>query len=360
MDKVNVLVLTRAHLPQEYLDHIVAADPRISVTDGTEQFLAELREAGKEGLLEDTFETRSNIAHGSHSHETQDDLDALLARADVIFGVMLRGLPFPENLLSRSPNLNWIHIGAAGVERYLASGIFDGNAVITNSRGVMAIPIAEHALAFIFMLAKNAPRLLENKRNRLWDPFATMELRNRTVGIIGLGAIGSEVGRLAKGIGMKVIATRRSAKVRESGVFGVDELYPPGDLLTILSESDYIVITVPLTEETRGMIGEAELRMMKPAAFLINIARGPIVDQPAIIKALKEGWIAGAGLDVFETDPLPPDSELWELPNAILSYHMAALADTHSKRSVGIFCENLRNYLAGEALINIVDKHQKY
>lgn len=187
-----------------------------------------------------------------------------------------------------------------------------------------------------------------------------MELRDRTVGIIGLGAIGGEVARLAKGIGMKVIATRRSATRRESGVFGVDELYPYLDLLQMLSESDLVVIAAPLTAETRGMIGEAELRAMRPTAYLINVARGPIINQSALIKALREGWIAGAGLDVFETEPLPPDSELWDLPNVILSSHMAGSTDRRSQRVLGLFCENLRRYLAGEQLLNVIDRQQGY
>ena len=207
MDKTNVLVLTRLRLRQGYLDDIAAVDSRVSVKDGTEQFVAELRRSGKYGPLVDYFESEVGHLRDLQFSEAQDDLDTLLAQADVIFGVLM----FPENLLSRAPRLKWIHIGGTGIDRYLTQGIFDGNVTITNSRGAVAIPIAEHALAFMLALAKNIPRLLDDKQNKRWEPFATMELRNRTVGIIGLGAIGSEVARLAKGIGMKVTATRKSA-----------------------------------------------------------------------------------------------------------------------------------------------------
>ena len=248
------------------------------------------------------------------------------------------------------------------MERYLPTGVFDSDVIVTNSRGATALPIAEHTLAFMFMLARDVPRLLAAKQNRRWERFYTLELNRRTVGIIGLGAIGKEVARLAKSVGMKVIATKRSVKKRESGVLGIDELYPRSELLQMLSESDFVVVAASLTEETRGMISEAELRAMKSVAYLINIARGEIVDQGTLIKALREGWIAGAGLDVFETEPLPADSELWGLPNVILSSHISSWTDMdrRSQRVVGLFCENLRRYLAGEQLLNLVDREKGY
>ncbi|MFC1870556.1 D-2-hydroxyacid dehydrogenase, partial [Chloroflexota bacterium] len=226
-------------------------------------------------------------------------------------------------------------------------------------RGAIASPMAEQVMCFIFALAKNVPHLLENKRHKQWERFMTMELYDRTVGIIGLGAVGGQVTRLAKGIGMRVIATEMAATRQGSNIWGVDELYPGHALLEMLPESDFVVVSAPLTTETRAMIGEKELRAMKPTAFLINVARGKLINEPVLIKALKEGWIAGAGLDVFETEPLPADSELWELPNVILSSHSSG-STANNPKLVGLFCQNLRRYLAGKQLINVVDKEKGF
>lgn len=352
---VNVLVVSKIGFHEGYLDDIAAVDPRISVKDVTPQFVAELHRQGKKGHFVDWLEKEAAQGHGQQGPGTED-LDTLLAQAEVIFGTLL----IPDDLPSRSPRLKWVHLGGAGIEHYEPSGVFEGNVTVTNSRGTAAVPIAEHTLAFMFMLAKNAPRVFSNKQDRRWERFDTMELRDRVVGIIGLGAIGGELARLAKGLGMKVIATRRSATRRESNVFGVDELYPRSELARMLSASDFVVIAAPITPETMRMIGEAELRIMKPTAYLINIARGQIVDESALVKALKEGWIAGAGLDAFEIEPLPGDSELWKLPNVILTSHMANATDTRSRRVVGLFCDNLRRYLAGEPLLNTIDRQKGY
>ena len=356
MDRLNVLIVSRQGLHPGYLEDITAVDPRISVKDGLKAFVTELQRKDRTGVLVDRLAAELNRERDRQVPDVEEDLNTMLAQAEVIFGELL----FPENLFSRAPRLKWIHIESTGIDRYLPTEIFDGNAIITSSRGAVAIPIAEHVLGFILMLAKNAPRLLSNKQKRRWDRFTNSELRGRTVGIIGLGTTGMEVARLAKGIGMKVIATKRSAPKRESNITEVDELYPHGDLYQMLSTSDFVVIAVPLTMETRKMIGVEELRLMKPTAYLINVARGQIVDQSALIRALREGWIAGAGLDVFETEPLPTDSELWELPNAILSCHIAGWSDKRSQRIIGLFCENLRRYLAGEQLLNVADRQKGY
>jgi len=156
-----------------------------------------------------------------------------------------------------------------------------------------------------------------------------------------------------------VIATRRSVTQRTPGEL-IDELLPPSELPALLADSDFVVLSVPLTKETRHLIGEAELRAMKPTGVLINIARGAVVDEAALVRALKEGWIGGAGLDVFEREPLPPESELWGMENVILSPHLSGGTEIYNQRAVGIFCENLRRYLAGERLLNLADAERGY
>ncbi len=352
MDKVNVLIVSGADLNRAYLENVAAVDPRISLKMGVKQFIEELRRKGGKDLLVDRLEEASSLWRDWQGNEGQD-LDTLLAQAEVIFGRVV----LPDNLLLRAPRLKWIHIQGAGLDAYMSTGIFDSNIMLTSGKGTMAVPMAEHALAFIFMLAKNAPRILGSKQRKRWERFMTLDIQQKVAGIIGLGTIGSEVARLARGVGMRVFAMDRFVTKREKSAFGVDEVFPPGELHQMLSQSDFVVISAALTAETTGMISEAELRVMKPTAYLINVARGKIVDQPALVRALKEGWIAGAGLDVFEAEPLPPDSELWELPNVILSYHMSGFTNSTRERDMELFCENLRRYLAGEQLLNIIDRN---
>jgi phosphoglycerate dehydrogenase-like enzyme len=159
---------------------------------------------------------------------------------------------------------------------------------------------------------------------------------------------------------LRVLAIRRSVESRMPGEAPVEELLPPSDLRYLLDESDYVVLAVPLTPESTRMIGEAELRAMKPSAVLINIARGPVIDEPVLIRALKERWIAGAALDVFEREPLPPDSQLWGLDNVLLTPHISGGTPRYMERAVDLFCDNLRRYLAGEPLRNVVDVTRGY
>lgn len=179
------------------------------------------------------------------------------------------------------------------------------------------------------------------------------------MGIVGLGSIGREVARLAKAFGMRVIATRRSAKLISRARY-VDILLPREHQIELLSDSDFVVLTLPLTPETRRLIGEKELRAMKSTAYLINVARGGIVDEEALIHALNARWIAGAGLDVFATEPLPADSRLWELPNVIFTPHIGGATEDYVLRATKVFHENLRRYLNGKKLLNVVDKKKGY
>jgi D-2-hydroxyacid dehydrogenase (NADP+) len=181
---------------------------------------------------------------------------------------------------------------------------------------------------------------------------------------VGLGAIGGYVAKLAKADGMRVLAIRRSARRRasgrEEGIADVDELLLPSDLFYLLSEADYVVVAVPLTRESRGLIGMRELQAMRPTARLINISRGAVIDEAALVRALKEGWMAGAALDVFEQEPLPSDSELWGMENVILTPHISGGTPVYMERAVELFCDNLRRYLAGEPLRNAVDIKRGY
>jgi phosphoglycerate dehydrogenase-like enzyme len=204
-----------------------------------------------------------------------------------------------------------------------------------------------------------------------WELFLPDELRSQTLGIIGYGSIGREIARLAKGFGMHILATKLDARHPEDNGYimpGIgdprgeipDRIYPRQATRSMLAECDYIVNTLPLTEKTHHFFDETLFKEMKPNAFLVNIGRGRVINEPDLIKALKKGWIAAAGLDVFETEPLPEDSPLWTMDNVILTPHVSGFTPHYDERATDLFAENLRRYLAGEKLLNLVNREQGY
>jgi len=280
----------------------------------------------------------------------------------------------PADLLSKAPKLRWLQLSSAGVNHLLDHPIMKSDVLITTTSGIHATPIAEYVFASMLAWSRRLLKMLYYQKRRewpkgRWDVFAGQELKRATLGIVGYGSIGREVGRLGKCFGMRVVATKR-CEMRDTGykLPGTgdpeaqvpDRIYLPEQLREMLSECDFVVISLPLTPETKGFIGEEELQAMKPSAYLINISRGGIVDEPALIKALQEGWIAGAGLDVFEEEPLPSNSPLYDLNNVILSPHVAGFSPHYDERASDLFAENLRRYLAGEELLNLVDKGAGY
>ena len=248
---------------------------------------------------------------------------------------------------------------SAGVNVVLNREIIESPVTLTNVSGIHATPIGEVVLQYMLMFVKRAPLHFQHKLERRWNRLTPTVLRSKTVGIVGLGSIGREVARLAKAFGMRVLATRRSAKQAGRTRY-VDMLLPPEKLKELLAESDFVVLALPLTPETSQIIGEDELRAMKSTAYLINIARGDVVDEEALTRALEENRIAGAGLDVFATEPLPPDSKLWELPNVILSPHVAGGMEDYVPRATEVFLENLARYTSGRKLLKAVDKNRGY
>jgi D-2-hydroxyacid dehydrogenase (NADP+) len=287
--------------------------------------------------------------------QAREKMDSILTDAEVLYGWIWH-LPF--NFLARAPRLKWIQVMSAGVDR-LAKEILQSRVLITNAGGVHAIPIGEFVLYLMLSLAKQAARCFAMKEEKSWKRFRAAVLHSQTVGIVGLGHIGREVARLAKGFGMKVIATRYAATKRGGSRY-VDQIYPRSRLQDLLAESDFVVLAIPLTAETKGLIGEAEFRAMKPRAYFINVARGEIVDEEALIRALEENRIAGAGLDVFATEPPPPESKIWTLPNVLYSPHVAGEIEDYERRATEILCENLRRFSAGKKLINLVDPKKGY
>ena len=231
---------------------------------------------------------------------------------------------------------------------------------ITNARGVFSRPIAEYVMLMILAVSRRLPSLLELQAERTWQPLESRELRDVTVGIVGLGSIGRAVGALATAFGCRVMATRRRPEAgtargrrgRRRAVLGslmLDRVLPPEQLPELLAESDFVVLAAPLTEDTHGLIGEDAIARLKPGAWVINVARGELVDERALARALRDGRLGGAVLDTFREEPLPPTSPLYDLPNVILTPHTSWSSTRVLDRSVDLFCDNLRRYAAGRA-----------
>lgn len=273
------------------------------------------------------------------------------------------------------PSLKWIQGHFAGVDHFLDQPL-PRSAILTTMSGVHAPNMAEYILMMMLAFAYRLPKLIEYQHRSDWPKgraslFIPNELNSATLGIVGYGSIGRETARLAKAFRMRVLATKRDvSQVNEQGwqlpdigdptMQYVDRLYPIDQLRSLLSECDFVAITVPLTAETRKLIGAAEFRSMKREAVIINVARGGVIDEAAMVEALQNNIIGGAGLDVFEQEPLPKESPLWTLPNVIISPHTAGFSSHYDERAMTLFAENLRRYLNGDSLLNVVDMSKGY
>ncbi len=298
--------------------------------------------------------------------------------------VLLRGWLVAEafdRLLARAPHLTWVHSATSGVERALTPAALARDVVVTNARGVFSRPIAEHVLLMILAISRHLPDLFELQRERTWQPLEGRELRELTIGIVGYGSLGRAVASLATAFGARVLAMRRRAGEADgegaasgswarSGTVDDPDAFPieprverivgPEGLRELLAESDIVVLAAPLTPETESMIDEAAIAAMKRDAWLINVARGRLVDDTALLRALRENRIGGAALDAFRDEPLPQSSPYWGLPNVILTPHTAWSSARVLDRSIDLFCDNLVRFSRGEDLRNVVDPAAGY
>jgi len=275
------------------------------------------------------------------------------------------GFGIPREIFEVSDKLRWVHSGAAGVGGSLFPEMCDSDVIFTNSAGTHGVPVAEHAVAMMFYFARALDQVEASRRKGCpWDrdrvaraPSPVSELIDSVVCVVGYGGIGREVGRQAKGLGMRVWAVNRTGgKVPDE----VDRLFGPDALLEALAGSDYVVITVPHTAETDRMIGASELSAMKESAVLINVARGRIIDEAALIAALRSRALRGAGLDVFWDEPLPSTSPLWDLDNVCITPHIGGVSPRFWDRETELIIENARRYLAGAPMLNVVNKQMGY
>ena len=284
--------------------------------------------------------------------------DADCARLDLAF---FSSDVFPQysrqffSTVRKAPTLQWLHVYNAGVDHPIYTEMLQRGVRLTTSAGTTAVPIAQTAITGLLMLARNFPRWLAAQRERRWDPMRPpdfpRDLVGQTVLIVGLGSIGSEIARLARALGLKVIGIRRSPQRPEDPV---DEMHSPQKLGELLPRADWLVIASPLTTETRGLVNADVLALLPKGARLINIGRGEIIDEAAMIDTLRAGHLGGAYLDVFEKEPLPAESPLWDLPNVIISPHNSAAASGNDERVYQLFLANLGHWHSKQALTNEV------
>lgn len=285
-----------------------------------------------------------------------EELRAALPGAEVLFVADFRSRVLRE-AWPYARGLRWIHVAGAGVDAVLFPELVSSPVVLTNSRGVFDRAIAEYVLGLMLAFAKDLPRTLALQRRHAWQHRETEHLAGRTVLVVGAGSIGREIGRLARAAGLRVLGVARRPRGTDPDF---ERVAAVEDLHAVLPEADYVVLALPLTPETRGLFGEAALGRMKRTARLINVARGAVVDEGALVDALRSGRMAGAALDAFVDEPLPQDHPFWELPQVVVSPHMSGDFAGHREALSALFVENFRRWLAGAPLLNVVDKERGY
>lgn len=287
------------------------------------------------------------------------DLEEGISALPAVEVLVTFGRDVHPSMLDRAPQLKWIHVMSAGVELLPFKKLKKRGIRVTNVRGIHAIPMAEYTFAVMLQKVRRTRDLAEAERHRQWAKRCRVEeLWGRTIGIVGAGAIGKEIGRRAKAFGMRTLGTNTDGREVE----GIDEIFAAADMKEMLKKSDFVVLTVPLTPSTRHMMDAEMLATMKESAYLINIARGSVVDESALIHALEEKRIAGAVLDVFEEEPLPKDHPFWTMDNVTVTPHISGLSPMYMRRAVELFKENLAYYSAGktEKMKNVIDLSAGY
>jgi phosphoglycerate dehydrogenase-like enzyme len=281
---------------------------------------------------------------------------SLVAQADIMFDFDWMA---PEKLPVAAPRLRWVQATSAGIGEFLRNyQLLQSPIVFTTAAGVHARPLAEFALLGLLYFWRDVPRLRREQAAHRWERYANRDLAGRRALIVGLGGVGGELARSFAALGLEVWGTKRSPQA--TAPEGVKKLVDRSDLLSALPQVDALILACPLTPATRHMIGAQELAALPASAILVNVGRGGLIDEPALIEALKHNKLAGAALDVFETEPLPADNPLWDLPNVLVSPHSASTVETENTRIVDIFIENLGRFLAGKKLVNEFSREHGY
>ena len=293
------------------------------------------------------------------SEEGEREFREMLAEAEVLYDFP-RG--YTPDLMSHAPKLRWVQASMAGAgEPTERAGLVGTDVIVTTASRIYSPPLAEFALLGMLVHAKQLDRLRRDQRERAWREGPTGTLEGKTLCIVGTGSIGSAVARRTKPFGLRILGVKRTVREDDAAWDYADDLYETARLHEALAEADYVVLTLPATPETVGLIDAEALAATKPGAYLVNIGRGKVVYEAALVSSLEAGGLSGAALDVFETEPLPESSPLWGMENVIVSPHSTDLTpETINSKQAELFGENLRRYLAGEDLINVLDKDLLY
>jgi glyoxylate/hydroxypyruvate reductase A len=341
-------VLVASYLESEHVERIRAVDPQLNVI-----FEPDL-------LRKPRYAADHIGAVAPRTPEQEARWRDLLRQADILFDF---DHTHREDLPDLAPNVRWIQATSAGIGQFIKRHEYDTRmpeAVFTTASGVHSVPLAEFCMMALLMFNKGAVRMQQDQQRKHWERYAGTDLRNRTMGIIGMGKIGAEIARLGHAFGMNVIGTKRDTTGVDAAAINLDTLHPLSDLGTLLAQSEYLVMIAPHTPETENMLGAVELALLPEGAFVINIGRGATIDEPALIAALQSGHLSGAALDVFAEEPLPPESPLWDMSNVLVSPHSASTSDRENERITDLFVDNLRRYLDDKPLRNVLNVEALY
>ncbi|MEO8129437.1 MAG: D-2-hydroxyacid dehydrogenase [Bryobacteraceae bacterium] len=295
----------------------------------------------------------TTITVGRHA----DAFESAAPEADVILNGLGNGDTLKQ-IWNSARKVQWVHSLSAGVEKTLFPELIASPVPITNARGVFKRSLGEFAVSAILFFAKDLRRMVRNQEAAVWEQFDVEEIHGRTLGIVGYGEIGRATAERAHALGMKIVALRRRPGLASDPI--VERFYSVEDRAAMMSVCDYVVAAAPHTEDTHGLIGEKELAAMKPSGVIINVGRGPVINEAALVKVLQERRIKGAGLDVFDKEPLPPDHPFWKLDNVLLSPHCADHTSTWMEEAMEFFVSNFERFTTGVPLENVVDKNAGY
>jgi phosphoglycerate dehydrogenase-like enzyme len=346
-ESLNILITS--YLEPEFVEQVRQVDPRLQVVYRLELIAPPRYIADHNGQ-----------ADYRRTPEQDAQWQQLLRQADILFDF---DHSHRNDLPELAPNVKWIQFTSSGIGVFIKNSRYAERmpqTVFTTASGVHAQPLAEFCLLVMLMFTRNLWRMQEYQRRQEWERYTGSDLRGSTLTLVGVGRVGSKVAEFARAVGMHVIGVVRNAEHRDLASMNVDELYAASELLSVLPRTDYLVLIAPHTPETENLIGRRELAALPRGAVIINIARGQLVVEEELVAALRSGHLAGAGLDVFAAEPLPTDSPLWTMPNVLVSPHSASTSDRENQLITDLFCENLRRYLDGRPLLNVLDPERMY
>lgn len=348
MEQPTYQLLIASYLEEEHVNRIREVDPRINVIYRPDLLRPPRYAADHKGQ-----------PIPRHAAQEQEWLD-LLSTTDILFDFDQTHI---EDLPEVAPKVQWLQATSSGIGQFVHKHGYDlrmPDTVFTTAKGVHAQPLAEFCLMVMLMFHKGVPRMLREQQHKHWERYAGTDLSGRTLVILGLGSVGQRTSQLAKAFGMHVIGVKRSTAGQSASDLSVDELYDQSHLAEVLPQAEHLVIITPHTPETEGLLGQEQIALLPKGCTFINIGRGAVVDEQALVAALRSGQIGAAGLDVFQVEPLPENSPLWEMSNVLISPHSASTSDRENSRITDLFIENIKRFLDDKPLLNVLDTQKRF